>query len=84
MSWLEDLSAAWKNEYADLDTTVLAPMTRLARLSVLIDTFQQEIVAPFGVSTGEYAVLAALRRNTPDSIVERSGEFCCKAEQRDH
>ncbi len=62
MSWLEDLSAAWKNEYADLDTTVLAPMTRLARLSVLIDTFQQEIVAPFGVSTGEYAVLAALRR----------------------
>jgi DNA-binding MarR family transcriptional regulator len=62
MSWLEDLSTAWKKEYADLDTTVLAPMTRLARLSVLIDTFQQVIVAPFGVSTGEYAVLAALRR----------------------
>lgn len=62
MSWIEDISAAWKQEYADLDTTVLAPMTRLARLSVLIDNLQQEIVAPFGLSTGEYAVLAALRR----------------------
>ena len=63
MSWIDDLSTSWSQEYAELDTSVLAPMTRLARLGVLIDNLQQEVVSPFGISTGEYAVLAALRRS---------------------
>jgi DNA-binding MarR family transcriptional regulator len=35
---------------------------RLARLGLLIERFQQEVVAPFEISAGDYGVLAALRR----------------------
>lgn len=62
MSWIDDLSTAWEREYPDLDTRAFPPMVRLARLSVLIDGFQQDVLAPFGLSSGDYGVLAALRR----------------------
>lgn len=62
MGWIDDLSTAWVREYPELDTTTFPPMVRLARLSVLIDGFQQEILAPFELSPGDYGVLAALRR----------------------
>ena len=62
MSWIDDLSTAWDREYPDLDTKAFPPMVRLARLSVLIEGFQQEVLAPFELSSGDYGVLAALRR----------------------
>ncbi len=62
MSWIDDLSTAWEREYPELDTRTFPPMVRLARLSVLIDSFQQQVLAPFGLSSGDYGVLAALRR----------------------
>ncbi len=62
MSWIDDLSTAWEREYPGLDTRSFPPMVRLARLSVLIDSFQQEVLAPFELSSGDYGVLAALRR----------------------
>ena len=65
MSWIDDLSTAWEREYPELDTTTFPPMVRLARLSVLIDAFQQQVLAPFGVSSGDYGVLAALLRAGP-------------------
>ena len=37
-------------------------MVRLARLSVLIESFQNEVLEPFELTTGDYGVLAALRR----------------------
>ena len=62
MSWIDDLSTAWKREYPGLDTRSFPPMVRLARLAVLIESFQQEVLAPFELSAGDYGVLAALRR----------------------
>jgi DNA-binding MarR family transcriptional regulator len=62
MGWIDDLSTAWQREYPDLDTSSFPPMVRLARLSLLIEGFQQEVLAPFELSSGDYGVLAALRR----------------------
>ncbi len=62
MSWIDDLSMAWKREYPELDTRTFPPMVRLARLSVLIESFQQAVLSPFELSSGDYGVLAALRR----------------------
>jgi DNA-binding MarR family transcriptional regulator len=62
MSWIDDLSTAWDREYPDLDTAAFPPLVRLARLSVLIEGFQQTVLAPFDLSAGDYGVLAALRR----------------------
>ena len=62
MGWIDDLSTAWEREYPDLDTATFPPMVRLARLSVLIEGFQQAVLAPFELSSGDYGVLAALRR----------------------
>lgn len=62
MSWIDDLSTAWEREYPGLDTDTFPPMVRLARLAVLIDGFQSDVLAPFELSSGDYGVLAALRR----------------------
>ena len=62
MAWIEDLSTAWQREYPGLDTATLPPMVRLARLSLLIESFQQAVLAPFELSSGDYGALAALRR----------------------
>jgi DNA-binding MarR family transcriptional regulator len=62
MTWIDDLSTAWEREYPDLDTGTFPPMVRLARLAVLIDNFQQAVLSPFELASGDYGVLAALRR----------------------
>ncbi len=77
MGWIDDLSTAWDREYPDLDTATFPPMVRLARLSVLIEGFQQAVLAPFELSSGDYGVLAALRRSghpyeqTPSKLYSR-------------
>lgn len=63
MAWIDDLSTAWTREYPGLDASTLPPMVRLARLGVLIEGLQSEVVAPFEITMGEYGVLAALRRS---------------------
>jgi DNA-binding MarR family transcriptional regulator len=62
MGWIDDLSTAWEREYPDLDTSSFPPMVRLARLGVLMEGFQQAVLTPFELSSGDYGVLAALRR----------------------
>ena len=62
MDWIDDLETAWRREYPDVDTAALPPLVRLARLSVLLDEFQCEVLEPFALSPGDYGVLAALRR----------------------
>lgn len=62
MSWIDDLSTAWTREYPEIDTRTFPPMVRLARLSVLIESFQKVVLGPFDLSSGDYGVLAALRR----------------------
>lgn len=62
MTFIDDLSTAWGREYPDLDVRTLPPMVRLARLSVLIENFQNEVLEPFELTSGDYSVLAAMRR----------------------
>lgn len=62
MDWIDEFSEAWAREYPDADTSVLAPVTRLARLGALMDAFQKEVVELYELTPGDYAVLSALRR----------------------
>ncbi len=62
MDWIDELSEAWQREYAELDASALPPMVRLARLAILIEAFQLEVLEPFELTSGDYSVLAALRR----------------------
>jgi len=63
MDWIDDISKAWRHEYPELDTRAMAPLIRLARLGILIEAFQQEVLEPFELTPSDYSVLAALRRN---------------------
>lgn len=63
MEWIDDISKAWRHEYPDLDTRAMAPLIRLARLGILIESFQQQVLEPFELTPSDYSVLAALRRN---------------------
>jgi DNA-binding MarR family transcriptional regulator len=62
MDWVDEFAEAWAREYAAADTSSLLLITRLARLSILIDAFQQETLEPFELAPSDYAVLSALRR----------------------
>jgi len=75
MGWIDDLSTAWHREYPELDTRTFPPMVRLARLSVLIESFQQMVLAPFELSSGDYGVLSALRRAGAPYALNPSGLY---------
>jgi len=62
MDWIDELSQAWQREYPELDASALPPLVRLARLAILIEAFQLDVLEPFELTPGDYAVLAALRR----------------------
>ncbi len=62
MDWFEDLERGWETEYSDLDISNLPPLVRLARLGVLIDAFQHDVLEPFELTPSDYGVLATLRR----------------------
>ena len=64
--WVDDFSEAWAREYPDAtDTSGLVLIALLARLSVLIETFEQETLESFDLMPSDYAVMAALRRAGP-------------------
>lgn len=62
MSWIDDLTVAWEREYPDRDISTFPPMVRLARLTILLESFQDEVLEPFELIWADYGVLAALRR----------------------
>jgi DNA-binding MarR family transcriptional regulator len=62
MDWIDELRNAWGREYPQLDVSALPPLVRLARLAVLIEAFQQEVLEPFELTPSDYSVMAALRR----------------------
>ncbi|MGH7288943.1 MAG: MarR family winged helix-turn-helix transcriptional regulator [Myxococcota bacterium] len=62
MHWIDELGVAWRREYKGVDTAPLPPLVRLARLALLIEQLQSEVLAPFDLSAGDYGVLAMLRR----------------------
>ena len=62
MDWIDELGTAWQREYPGVDVSTLPPLVRLARLSLLIEAFQHEVLAPFELTPSDYGVLAMLRR----------------------
>ena len=62
MHWLSELSEAWRREHGPVDASALIPMTYVARLGILVDRFQEEVLEPFDLSPSDYSVLATLRR----------------------
>lgn len=65
MDWFDDFERGWSTEFAELDTSHFPPLVRLARLGVLIDAFQHDVLEPFELMPSDYGVLAALRRAGP-------------------
>ena len=62
MHWTDELAEGWEREYPGLDTSALPTLTLLARLAVLIEDFQHEVLEPFDIGPSDYSVLATLRR----------------------
>lgn len=64
--WIDEIYEAWEREFPNADTTALKTITRLARLTVLLESFQVDVLAPLGLVMSDFTVLAALRRLGPD------------------
>lgn len=62
MDWIDELAQGWENDFPQLDVSSLPALLRLARLAVLIDAFQSDVLEPFELTQSDYDVLAALRR----------------------
>lgn len=61
MNSTNDLTRDWAKQFPALDLSSLVPLTRLARLGVLIEAFQQDVLAGFELTPNDYGVLAALQ-----------------------
>lgn len=72
MEWFSDFERGWETEYADVDVSNFPPLVRLARLGVLIDAFQHDVLEPFELTPGDYGVLASLRRSGPPYALKPS------------
>ena len=60
---MDKLTASWASSAPGVDVSSLVPMAKLARVSLLLTAFQDEQLAPYGLTSGDYSVLAALRRS---------------------
>lgn len=65
MDWIDEIYQAWDREFPGADTSALKTITRLARLGILLTTFQQQALEPLGLVMSDFTVMAALRRNGP-------------------
>jgi DNA-binding MarR family transcriptional regulator len=62
---IDHLVAQWNRERPDLDVTPTHVLQRITRLYLLQSASFAEVFARFGMSFGEYEVLAALTRSGP-------------------
>ena len=62
---VDRLRAQWARELPDLDTTPMAVLGRIYRLSRLVTPSIEETFAGFELDRGEFDVLATLRRSGP-------------------
>jgi DNA-binding MarR family transcriptional regulator len=62
MDEVDRIVGQWNRERPDLDVSPTHTLQRVTRLSILQATSFARVFAPYGVSFGEYLVLAALRR----------------------
>jgi DNA-binding MarR family transcriptional regulator len=65
MDEIDRIVEQWNRERPDLDVSPTHTLQRITRLSLLQAGSFARVFAPYGVSFGEYLVLAALRRAGP-------------------
>src|SRR6476469_439025 len=65
MDEIDRIVAEWNRERPELDVTPTHKLQRITRLGLLQAVSFADVFAPYGVSFGEYLVLAALRRAGP-------------------
>jgi DNA-binding MarR family transcriptional regulator len=65
MDEIDRIVDEWNRERPDLDVSPTQTLQRITRLSLLQGVSFARVFAPYGVSFGEYLVLAALRRAGP-------------------
>jgi DNA-binding MarR family transcriptional regulator len=65
MDEIDRIVEQWNRERPDLDVSPTHTLQRITRLSLLQGVSFARIFAPYGISFGEYLVLAALRRAGP-------------------
>jgi len=61
LDWVDELSLGWKKDYPQLEFSSLSPLVRLARLSAVMDSVQNDVLEPFELTSSDYGVLATLR-----------------------
>jgi DNA-binding MarR family transcriptional regulator len=65
MDEIDRIVEQWNRERPDLDVSPTHTLQRMTRLSLLQGASFARVFAPYGISFGEYLVLAALRRAGP-------------------
>ncbi len=65
MDEIDRIVDQWNRERPDLDASPTHTLQRITRLSLLQGVSFARVFAPYGISFGEYLVLAALRRAGP-------------------
>lgn len=65
MDEIDRIVEEWNRERPDLDVSPTHTLQRITRLSLLQGVSFARVFAPYGVSFGEFLVLAALRRAGP-------------------
>lgn len=65
MDEIDRIVAEWNGVRPDLDVSPTHTLQRITRLALLQTASFAQVFAPYGVSFGEYLVLAALRRAGP-------------------
>jgi DNA-binding MarR family transcriptional regulator len=65
MDEIDRIVEQWNRERPDLDASPTHTLQRVTRLSLLQGVSFARVFAPYGISFGEYLVLAALRRAGP-------------------
>lgn len=62
---VDAITAQWAIVRPDLDTVAMAVLGRIFRISDAVGAQMERAYAPFGISRGEFDVLATLRRSGP-------------------
>lgn len=65
MDEIDRIVEQWNRQRPDLDVSPTHTLQRITRLSLLQGVSFARVFAPYGISFGEYLVLAALRRAAP-------------------
>lgn len=72
---VDQIVAAWRRERPDLDVAPLEVLSRVSRLSAVLDERRADAFVEHGLQAHEFDVLAALRRSG-DPFELTAGELC--------